>query len=119
MMASTGEPMATMLVGVPAGTTTSRPLIGSDRGALVALVAVEVTMSALRGIGVAPTPLGWTHPVTIMRIALGTLIGFTVVLPLVACPAAVPAGGLGAGRDAPPLRSPDRRPGRPGGWLTT
>jgi hypothetical protein len=72
-----------LVVGVFTRATSGFPVIGSDRGALIALVAVGMTMCALGGIGVAPTLLGWTHPVTIAGIVLGTVIGVVVVLPLV------------------------------------
>src|SRR6266542_4471030 len=72
-----------LVVGVLTSATQSLPLIGSDRGAFLVLVVVGMTMCALGGIGVAPTRLGWSHPVTIVGIALGTLIGLIVVLALI------------------------------------
>lgn len=49
------------------------PLIGSDRAAFLSLVVVGMTMCALGGIGRAQSTLGWTDPVTLVGIVIGSL----------------------------------------------
>jgi hypothetical protein len=49
------------------------PLLGSDRPAFIALVVVGMTMCALGGIGRAQSTLGWTDPVTLVGIVVGSL----------------------------------------------
>jgi hypothetical protein len=90
---------AVLVLGVLVGATAHLPLIGSDRGALIALVVVGMTMCALGGIGRAQATVGWAHPVTILGAALGTavivLVGAVLVgrgAPLVAVAAALPGG---------------------------
>jgi len=48
------------------------PLLGSDRDAFIALLIVGMTMCALGGIGRAQSTLGWTDPVTIVGIVIGS-----------------------------------------------
>jgi hypothetical protein len=62
-----------LVLGVLTNTTTNLPWIGSDRGALIALVVVGFAMCPF-GILAAEATLGWLHPVTILGIALGTVI---------------------------------------------
>jgi hypothetical protein len=49
------------------------PLLGSDRAAFIAVVVVGMTMCALGGIGRAQSTLGWTDPITVLGIAIGSL----------------------------------------------
>jgi hypothetical protein len=49
------------------------PLLGSDRTAFIALALVGMTMCALGGIGRAQSTLGWTDPVTLAGIVIGSL----------------------------------------------
>jgi hypothetical protein len=49
------------------------PLLGTDRAAFIGLVVVGMAMCALGGIGPAQSTLGWTDPVTLAGMALGSL----------------------------------------------
>lgn len=48
------------------------PWVGAGRGALIAVAIVGMAGCAIGGIGQAPT-VGWTHPATIIGIALGVV----------------------------------------------
>lgn len=50
----------------------SVPVVGSARGALIAIAIVGMAACAVAGIGQAPT-IGWTHPITIVGIVVGIL----------------------------------------------
>ena len=80
----TGNAIAANLLGVLAAlmviallTNVRLPLIGSDRAAFSALVLIGMTMCALGGIGRAQSTLGWTDPVTLVGIVIGS---FALVL---------------------------------------
>jgi len=49
------------------------PLLGSDRAAFISLVVVDMAMCAVGGIGRAQSTLGWTDPVTLVGIVIGSL----------------------------------------------
>jgi hypothetical protein len=49
------------------------PLLGTDRAAFIALVVVGMTMCALGGIGRAQSTVGWTDPITLLGIGIGSL----------------------------------------------
>jgi hypothetical protein len=53
-------------------TNTRLPPLGSDRAAFIALLIVGMTIRAVRGIGRAQSTLGWTDPVTLVGIVLGS-----------------------------------------------
>jgi hypothetical protein len=55
-------------------TSASPPLLGSDRAILLAVVALGMTMCSVGGVGRAPMKFGWTHPVTLFGIAVGTVM---------------------------------------------
>jgi hypothetical protein len=59
---------------VAAFTNTSVPLLGSERAVFVAVVLLGVIMCSLGGVGRAPMKYGWTHPVTLFGIAIGTIM---------------------------------------------
>jgi hypothetical protein len=69
-----GIVLVVLVIGTLSNVTAGSPLIGTVRGALIALLAVGMAMCAVGGIGPAQADLGWTHPVTLLGIALGTLI---------------------------------------------
>ena len=50
----------------------SVPVVGSARGALIAIAIVGLAACAISGIGQAPT-IGWAHPITIFGIVFGVL----------------------------------------------
>ncbi len=51
-------------------TSDSVPIVGSPRGALIAIAVIGMASCAVAGIGQAPT-IGWTHPITIFGIVVG------------------------------------------------
>lgn len=53
-------------------TSESVPIVGTARGALIAIAIVGMAACAIGGIGQAPA-IGWTHPLTIFGIAVGVL----------------------------------------------
>jgi hypothetical protein len=53
-------------------TSDSVPIVGSPRGALLAIAIVGMASCAVAGIGQAPA-IGWTHPITIFGIVVGVL----------------------------------------------
>ena len=53
-------------------TSDSVPIVGSVRGALIAIAIVGMAACAVGGIGQAPI-IGWTHPITIIGIVAGLL----------------------------------------------
>ena len=53
-------------------TSDSVPIVGTARGALIAIVIVGMAACAVAGISQAPT-IGWTHPITIAGIVIGVL----------------------------------------------
>jgi hypothetical protein len=76
----TGNALAANLLGILAALIVvalvfkSRlPFLGTDRAAFIALVVVGMTMCALGGIGRAQSTIGWTDPVTLFGIAIGSL----------------------------------------------
>lgn len=76
------------------------PLLGSDRTAFIALALVGMTMCALGGIGRAQSTLGWTDPVTLVGIIIGSLAVLLVAAVLtgradVLAPVGVLVGGTG------------------------
>ncbi|MBI3971919.1 MAG: hypothetical protein HY332_11570 [Chloroflexi bacterium] len=86
MQATTGpsapSPLAANLLGVIAAmlvlavitnTSASVPLLSSDRAAFYALVLIGMAVCTMGGIGRAQASLGWTHPITLVGIVLGTL----------------------------------------------
>jgi hypothetical protein len=85
-----GSPLSANFVGiaiagllVAALTNTPVPLLGSERAIFVAVVLLGITMCSLGGVGRAPVKYGWTHPVTLFGIAVGTvmlLLAVAVVL---------------------------------------
>jgi hypothetical protein len=50
----------------------SVPVIGTARGALIAIVILGMAACGVGGIGQAPT-IGWTHPITVFGIVVGIL----------------------------------------------
>jgi hypothetical protein len=54
------------------------PLVTTDRAAVYALAALGFGMCALN-MGRTATGLGWTHPITLIGLALGALIALVVV----------------------------------------
>jgi hypothetical protein len=76
----TGNPLAANLLGIIAAfivvallANIRVPLLGSDRATFIALVIVGMSMCALGGIGRAQSTLGWTDPVTLVGIVVGSL----------------------------------------------
>lgn len=53
-------------------TSDSVPLVGSPRGALIAIAVLGMASCAVAGVGQAPT-IGWTHPITIFGIVVGVV----------------------------------------------
>jgi hypothetical protein len=53
-------------------TSESVPIVGTARGALIAVAIVGMAACAIGGIGQAPI-IGWTHPITIFGIVVGVL----------------------------------------------
>lgn len=53
-------------------TSESVPVVGTARGALIAIAIVGMAACAVGGIGQAPI-IGWTHPITIFGIVVGVL----------------------------------------------
>lgn len=53
-------------------TSESVPVVGSARGALIAIAIVGMAACAVGGIGQAPI-IGWTHPITIFGAVVGVL----------------------------------------------
>src|SRR5438874_13437561 len=49
------------------------PLLGSDRATFIALVVVGMSMCALGGIGRAQSSGGWTNPVSVVGILIGSI----------------------------------------------
>lgn len=79
--AYSGSPIAATLLGaatagllIAALTNTAIPLLGSERAIFLALVVLGMTMCSLGGMGRAPAKYGWTHPVTLFGIAVGTVM---------------------------------------------
>jgi hypothetical protein len=50
----------------------SVPVVGTARGALIAIAIIGMAACAVGGIGQAPV-IGWTHPITIFGIVFGVL----------------------------------------------
>lgn len=69
--------VVTLWLAYMALTTDSVPIVGSARGALLAIAVVGMASCAIAGIGQAPT-IGWTHPITIIGTA-GGIIALVVV----------------------------------------
>jgi hypothetical protein len=76
----TGNAVAANMLGVAAAVIVVAllanirlPLLGSDRAAFIALVVVGMTMCALGGIGRAQSTLGWTDPITLVGIIIGSV----------------------------------------------
>ena len=67
-----GVVIAALLVA--ALTSTSVPVLSSDRAIFFALVVLGLTMCSLGGVGRAPAKHGWTHPVTLFGTAVGTVM---------------------------------------------
>jgi hypothetical protein len=67
-----GIAIAALLIA--ALTNTPLPLLASERAIFVAVVLLGVTMCALGGVGRAPMKYGWSHPVTLFGMALGTIM---------------------------------------------
>ncbi len=53
-------------------TSDSVPLVGSVRGALIAIIVVGMATCAVAGIGQAPA-IGWTNPLTLFGIVVGVI----------------------------------------------
>lgn len=64
--------LITLWLAFVALTNDSVPIVGSVRGALIAIVVVGMAACAVAGIGQAPV-IGWTHPITIIGIVVGVL----------------------------------------------
>jgi hypothetical protein len=78
--AFTGSAFAANLLGILAAlivvtllANVRLPLLGSDRAAFISLVVVGMAMCGLGGIGRAQSTLGWTDPVTLVGIVVGSL----------------------------------------------
>jgi hypothetical protein len=76
----TGNALAANLLGIVAAlivvaflANVRLPFISSDRAAFLSLVVVGMTMCALGGIGRAQSTVGWTDPVTLVGIVIGSL----------------------------------------------
>ncbi len=54
------------------------PMISGDRAAFIALAVLGFAMCSI-GMGKIATGLGWTHPVTIVGVALGALLMLLVI----------------------------------------
>jgi hypothetical protein len=74
-----GLTVATLAIAVGAIVIPSLPLIGSGRGALIAVAVLGMAACAVAGIGQAPT-IGWTNP----AIIAGSLIGVLALVLIVA-----------------------------------
>src|SRR5512143_3175393 len=53
-------------------TSDSVPVVGTARGALIAIAVVGMAACAVAGIGQAPV-IGWTHPMTLFGIVIGVV----------------------------------------------
>jgi hypothetical protein len=53
-------------------TSESVPIVGTARGALIAIAIVGMAACAVAGIGQAPI-IGWTHPISMFGIVVGVL----------------------------------------------
>ena len=76
----TGNELAANLLGILAALIVAAvlfdirlPLLATDRATFIGLVVVGMTMCALGGIGRAQSTLGWTDPVTLAGIVIGSL----------------------------------------------
>jgi hypothetical protein len=76
-----GSPLFANFVGIAVAalllaalTSTPVPLLGSERAIFVAVLLLGITMCSLGGVGRAPMKFGWTHPVTLFGIAIGTIM---------------------------------------------
>lgn len=98
-MASTilGLVVATIVLSVASGR--SLPLISTEVIGFWVVAAVGVTMCTLAGVGQAPARLGWTHPYTVIGIALGVLAVLLIAMVFFGRtePLASAAGNLGVG----------------------
>lgn len=105
-----GIVLVVLVIGTLSNATDSLPLIGSDRGALIALLVVGMAMCAVGGIGPAQATLGWTHPMTLLGSAFGTLILFVGGAALMGQGSflAPRAAGLPRPTDAGETTSPER-----------
>jgi hypothetical protein len=75
-------------------TTDSVPIVGSPRGALLAIAVIGMAACAVAGIGQAPT-IGWTHPISLFGIVVGVLALAVAGAGLFGWDALVsPAGGI-------------------------
>ena len=54
------------------------PLVSGDRATFIALAVIGFGMCSI-GMGKIATGLGWTHPITIIGIALGALVLLLVI----------------------------------------
>lgn len=64
--------VVTLWLAYMALTSESVPIVGSARGALLAMAVVGMTACAIGGIGQAPI-IGWAHPITIIGIIFGVV----------------------------------------------
>ena len=53
-------------------TSDSVPIVGTARGALIAIAIIGMASCAVAGIGQSPI-IGWTHPITIFGIVVGVV----------------------------------------------
>ena len=81
-----GVILAALLAAALTGTPI--PMLASESAIFVAALVLGMSMCAFGGIGRAPTKYGWSHPVTLFGIAIGTVI--------VLLAAAVFSGGVAA-----------------------
>ncbi len=77
----TGSPLVANLLGIAIAalilavlTNTPLPLLGTDRAVFIALVILGMTMCSLGDVGRAPNIHGWTHPITLFGVVVGTLM---------------------------------------------
>lgn len=62
----------TLWLAFMALTTDAVPIVGSPRGALIAIAVIGMASCAVAGIGQAPT-IGWTHPISLFGIVVGVV----------------------------------------------
>lgn len=85
---------ASLLVAVAALSSSTIPIVGTGRGALVAMAILGIAACTVGGVGQAPS-LGWTSPVTIFGAVTGVLAALVIVAGLAGwAPILEPVAGL-------------------------
>lgn len=85
---------AALVVALAALSSTTIPIVGTGRGALLTVAVLGVVACTVGGVGQAPS-LGWTSPVTIFGAITGMLAALVIVAGLAGwAPILEPVAGL-------------------------